>query len=51
MKRNIFSVAALCALMTFSGCDAFLELEPLDKVSNDQLTDTEGGIKALLANI
>lgn len=51
MKRNIFSVAALCALMTFSGCDAFLELEPLDKVSPDQLTDTQGGVKALLANI
>lgn len=51
MKRNIFSVAALCALMTFSGCNSFLELEPLDKVSNDQLTDTQGGIRALLANI
>ena len=37
--------------MTFSGCDAFLELEPLDKVSPDQLTDTQGGVKALLANI
>ena len=34
-----------------SGCNAFLELEPLDKVSPEQLLETEGGVKALLANI
>ena len=28
-----------------------MELEPLDKVSPDQLLETEGGVKALLANI
>ena len=33
------------------GCNAFLELEPLDKVSPEQLLETEGGVKALLANI
>lgn len=37
--------------MGLSGCNAFLELEPLDKVSPDQLLETEGGVKALLANI
>lgn len=51
MKRNILSVFSLCALMGLSGCNAFLELEPLDKVSPDQLLGTEGGVKALLANI
>ena len=51
MKRNILSVFSLCAFMGLSGCNAFLELEPLDKVSSDQLLGTEGGIKALLANI
>lgn len=51
MKRNILSIFSLCALMALSGCNAFLELEPLDKVSPDQLLGTEGGVKALLANI
>ena len=51
MKKNILSVISLCALMGLSGCNAFLELEPLDKVSPDQLLETEGGVKALLANI
>ena len=51
MKKNILSIFSLCALMVLSGCNAFLELEPLDKVSPDQLLETEGGVKALLANI
>ena len=51
MKKNILSIFSLCALMGLSGCNAFLEFEPLDKVSPDQLLETEGGVKALLANI
>ena len=51
MKKNILAIFSLCALMGLSGCNAFLELEPLDKVSPDQLLETEGGVKALLANI
>ena len=51
MKKNILSIFSLCALMGLSGCNAFLELEPLDKVSPEQLLETEGCVKALLANI
>ena len=51
MKKNILSIFSLCALIGLSGCNAFLELEPLDKVSPEQLLETEGGVKALLANI
>lgn len=51
MKKNILSIFSLCALMGLSGCNAFLELEPLDKVSPEQLLETEGGVRALLANI
>lgn len=51
MKKNILSIFSLCALMGLSGCNAFLELEPLDKVSPEQLLEIEGGVKALLANI
>ena len=42
MKKNILSIFSLCALMGLSGCNAFLELEPLDKVSPDQLLETIG---------
>ena len=42
---------SFCTLIGLLGCNAFLELEPLDKVSGEQLTETEGGLKALLANI
>lgn len=51
MKKNILSIFSLCILMGLSSCNAFLELEPLDKVSPDQLLETEGGVKALLANV
>ena len=34
--------------MGLSGCNAFLELEPLDKVSPDQLLETEGGVKGTI---
>ena len=51
MKKNILSIFSLCALMGLSGCNAFLELEPLYKVSPEHLLETEGGVKALLANI
>lgn len=51
MKKNILSALALCAVVGLSSCDSFLELEPLDKVSGDKLTETDGGMKALLATI
>lgn len=51
MKKNILSALAFCALVGFSSCDSFLELEPLDKVPGDRLTETDGGVKALLANV
>lgn len=51
MKKNILSVLSLCAMMGFSGCNSFLDLDPLDKVSGDQLTETAGGLKALLAGV
>ena len=51
MKKNILSALALCAVVGLSSCDSFLELEPLDKVSGDKLTETDGGMKALLATV
>lgn len=51
MKKKIYFALTICALIGFSGCDKFLELEPLDKVSGDRLTETSGGVKALLSNV
>ncbi len=48
MKKNILSALALCAVVGLSSCDSFLELEPLDKVSGDKLTETDGGMKAFI---
>ena len=41
MKKNILSTLALCAVVGLSSCDSFLELDPLDKVSGDRLTETD----------
>jgi len=51
MKKKILSALAFSILVGFSGCDSFLDLDPLDKVSGDKLTETAGGIKALLSNV
>lgn len=51
MKKSILSLLTLSIAFVFSGCNSFLEQDPLDKISGDQLTQTTGGLKALLANI
>lgn len=51
MKKNILFAMTFGALIGLSGCDSFLDLDPLDKVPADKLTATEGGMKGLLANI
>ncbi len=50
-NKKIWPVWILSALLGLSGCDSFLNLEPLDKVSGDRLTETDGGMMALLANV
>lgn len=49
MKK--FFILAISAVIALSSCNNFLTLKPLDKVSGDQLTASDGGLKALLANI
>lgn len=52
IKKLTMSVLCASLLAGAVGCDSFLgELKPLDKVSGDQLTTSDGGMKALLANI
>jgi hypothetical protein len=55
MKKKIYksAVAVLFAgLLTFgSGCNDFLELESLEKVSAENLANSEKGIMTLLANL
>lgn len=48
MKKIFLSVLSFCTLIGLLGCNAFLELEPLDKVSGEQLTETEGGLKSFV---
>lgn len=51
MKKNRLSLLLIAAVTALSGCNSFLDMNPLDKVSGEQLTQTSGGLKALLANI
>lgn len=49
MKRYIIIILFLLA--GFTGCNSFLDVEPLDKVSKEKLTASEKGLNALLANV
>lgn len=41
-----------CGLIfALTGCNNYLELEPLDKTPGDKLLETEGGIKTMLASL
>jgi len=56
MKNNKTINKALVVITTFllmlsSGCTQFLELEPLDKISGDQLLASEKGMLTLLAEL
>lgn len=50
-KLNIKLLLISCFFIATTGCNNYLELESLEKVSPDQLVESEGGIKALLAGI
>lgn len=51
MKKHIITLLSLGILFGAVGCNSFLDITPLDKVSKDNLTSSEDGIKALLANV
>ena len=51
MKKYIIPFITLGLFLGVVGCNSFLELDPLDKVSKDNLTSNEEGITALLANV
>src|SRR5690554_2835699 len=51
MKLNVIYIIAICILINLASCNKMLELEPLDKVSSEQLLSSQGGIKTLLARL
>lgn len=51
MKKYFLSIWAVCLLFGFTGCNSFLELESLEKVSPDALLKNEAGLKTLLASL
>ena len=51
MKKYIIALLSLGMLFGAVSCNSFLELNPLNKVSKDNLTASEDGVKALLANV
>jgi len=55
MKNKDFKSTTIIVWMfiltLFTGCNEYLELEPLDKVNADQLLTSESGLMTLLANL
>ena len=51
MKKYILSILTCYLLISFAGCNKFLELESLEKVGPDQLLSSEGGLNTLLASM
>ena len=51
MKRYISIFISLYLLAGFTGCNSFLEVDPLDKISKEKLTASEKGLNSLLANV
>ncbi len=49
MKKNIISILIISLALSISGCNDFLELTPLDKISSDQLLESEDGLNTLMA--
>lgn len=49
MKKNIISILIISLTLSISGCNDFLELTPLDKISSDQLLESEEGLNTLMA--
>lgn len=51
MKKHIIKLLSIGILLGAVSCNSFLDINPLDKVSKDNLVANEDGIKALLANV
>ncbi len=51
MRRILKYISIFTSFLLLEGCNDFLELEPFDRVSAEQLFASSGGIKTVLANI
>ncbi len=49
--KNILLYAAFITLTIVSGCKKVLDIDPVDKLSADQLLASQGGVEALMANL
>jgi len=49
--KKYFITTMTCLMFCFSGCNSFLEVEPLEKVSAEELLQYEPGLKMLLASL
>ena len=51
MKKISFYISVLALITTFSSCQKFLEVQPLDRVPAEQILLDPNGVKVLLANL
>lgn len=51
MKNTLLYIAFFTLTVLGSGCKRVLDIEPVDKLSADQLLSSPGGVQALMANL
>jgi hypothetical protein len=51
MKKISFYISVIVLITTFSSCQKFLEVQPLDRVPAEQILLDPNGVKVLLANL
>ncbi len=51
MKKIVLYITIIVLSITGFGCKKVLDIEPVDKISPDDLLSSEGGIQALMANL
>ena len=51
MKKRIFGISATLILLLFTSCHSIMDIQPLDKITGEQLFSDVAGLKTVLANV
>ena len=51
MKKRIFGISATLILLLFTSCHGIMDIQPLDKITGEQLFSDVAGLKTVLANV
>ena len=51
MKNRIFGISATLILLLSTSCHSIMDIQPLDKITGEQLFSDVAGLKTVLANV